>query len=188
MKNALRGALALVALLALPGLALGQVGDGSEWTWGTDSATVNVTQNSSANDATVSYTDANGTSGTATGTLGPGSSEATPNVSAAGTGTTPTKTDPQTGEQTPGHTYKVEDGKVYRKNERGEWVRGKKKKKTTQTWGGQYLQAGEPAPKRGVLRSPGQPDVDLLVNDPAPWAGEFWSSPGDDVVSLPQVP
>lgn len=165
-----------------------QVGDGSEWTGGggDETVTVNVTQNSLSNDATVSYTDSNGTSGNATGTLGPGSSQANPNVSDAGQANTPTEYNPDGSVKNPGDTYKVDGGAVYRKKADGTWAKMKKKKKTGASRSGiEHLTAGDAAPHDGTLISPGLPSLPMLAGDIAPRDGYLFG-PGEDVTSLPQ--
>lgn len=174
----MRPHLLLPTLLALagPALASGEVADGSTWTNSDGSATVSVdvTQNSSANDASVTFTDGGGSTSTSvTGTLGPSSSEDHPTVTDSGQAST-----------TEG-TFRVHDGKVQEKNDQGDWVdwREKKPKKKQGADGSLYLRVGDPAPSPGWLHPPTGQSVRLVQGERAPFAGFFT---GEEVTSLPE--
>ena len=171
---------ALLAPLAASVLALaasaGEVKDDSSWTDGSSTVTVDITQNSSANDATVKFTDSAGTSPGATGTLGPSSTEAKPTATESDGASTP---------QPGGSTYRLKDGKVQKRNAQGQWVtwREVKKKKASGMPLYEQLQAGDPAPSDGTLRSFLRGSIPLLQGELAPWPGVF--HPEETVVSLP---
>jgi len=173
--------LVLGAFLALAGRAQagGEVGDGTRWTGGggDETVTVNVTQHSSANSASVTFTDSNGTSPAASGTLGPNSSEENPTATESGEGRTP---------GAEGETYRVKEGKPQRKGSDGVWRNMKPWKKKGTQGGSLYesLVAGQPAPRDGVLRASGMDDLPIKQGVPAPWAGVL--GPGEEVTSLPQ--
>jgi hypothetical protein len=175
-----------LALAVIAGTARAQIEDQSQWAFGDGTTvTVSVDQRNHFNDAEVSYRDGNGTSGTVTGTLGPGSSDADPNVSDAGEATTPTDA-----QGNPGSTYRCKNGKVERKDSDGTWKKGREKKIKDKPIRQQTLWLGvnQRAPRSGILWSMDwRQSLPIQEGDVAPFDGWLVSSPGDEVVTLPAL-
>lgn len=176
----MKTAIVILSLLAMASSAAasGEVTDDSVWVSGDVTVTVDITQNSTTNDAGVTFTDSAGTSDTAMGTLGESSTADNPTATGCDPATTPS----------PGsHTYKIENGKVKVKNSSGDWVTMTKEKKKAGQRGMERLVIGQPAPHDGWLAPDdfGRP-VWLFQNDPAPFTG-WLCGPGEEVVTLPAL-
>lgn len=170
----------VLALMALFGLATAagaedQVKDDSTWSGGGVTVTVDIVANPTVNTVSVTFTDSNGTSPAATGTPGSSSTSSDPTCTTSGNSQTPGSS---------GGNYRVQNGRVQRKNSAGDWVNMRKKIKAGGSGGSYYLQAGSPAPHAGTLVSLRGRSVWLDRGAPAPWSGQLFTN-GEEGTSLP---
>lgn len=169
--------LTVLALLVLP--LIGWAGSGGTYTTGTGDVTVTTDLSPSHNTLTVtlSTTLDDGT----TVTRGPVVVNANPNGDGHDILSSPELA-------LDGEIFQWRNGFFCEKQDDGTWKK-RPKKKTGGKRGSSMsrLVAGELAPTDGVLWLPTGPELPMLQGEVAPWDG-YWSSPGDEIVSLPTGP
>jgi len=175
----------IAALLAMAVVTFADVRDGSSYRSGGVSVTVSITARPNFNDVQVTYRSSGQTSGPHAGTPGNGSSSANPTASDAAS------SNPLGGER-----FRINGGRMQRLNASGQW-RSMGRPRKTQGAGAEWVRAGDPVPRDGVL----QPDelpldgieqrvdplgapIPVKAFDLAPFDGWF----GDDVTTLPDDP